>query len=93
MAKARASVLLRFRTALQVLHLGGDAQGAILPLVALGDDGVQGCQIVPPIFRRMGVQAVFGVGLGRIQGVKFVVKGFVAHLSFPSSIRPSTRAV
>ena len=43
----------------------------------------------------LGVQAVFGVGFGHVgvHGVQFVVKGLVAHLSFPSSIRPSTRAV
>ena len=39
-------VLLRLRTALQILHLGGDAQGAVLPFVTLGDHGVQRRQIV-----------------------------------------------
>ena len=85
-------VLLRLRAALQILHLGGDAQGAVLPLVALGDDGVQRGQVVA----RMRIQAMLGVGFGLIGvqlGEIFVVKGLVAHLSFPSSIRPSTRAV
>ena len=73
---------------LRVLGLGDSAQGAVLPLVALGDQGVDGPEAV--------IQTSLGFSLrdvgGQLFGVGEVVV-CVAQVSCPSSIRPSTRAV
>eukprot|EP01089_Gocevia_fonbrunei_P007451 TRINITY_DN18597_c0_g1_i1.p1 TRINITY_DN18597_c0_g1~~TRINITY_DN18597_c0_g1_i1.p1 ORF type:complete len:154 (+),score=4.10 TRINITY_DN18597_c0_g1_i1:394-855(+) len=72
---------------LGVLGLGHGPQGAVLPLVALGDQGIDGAEAV--------ILPGFGLGLfdlGQVLGGGEVV-GSVAQVSCPSNIRPSTRAV